>query len=136
YGFYFLTDDAKRIRSILDKIEGKAFDEETLTFVKRTNSNSKIIVPNAKTYEAIYYFYKGVRVETVLDYETLLAYQHPSDLQISHCSTHPVINSHNRLLYKKGHVVDSDIITLLGSHKTYHIKNGKIIKEVVHKNLL
>src|SRR5690606_26760127 len=47
-----------------------------------------------------------------------------------------VINSHNRLLYKKGHVVDSDIITLLGSHKTYHIKNGKIIKEVVHKNLL
>lgn len=136
YGFYFLTDDSKRIRSILDKIEGKAFDEETLTFVKRTNSNSKIIVPNAKTYEAIYYFYKGVRVETVLDYETLLAYQHPSDLQISHCSTHPVINSHNRLLYKKGHVVDSDIITLLGSHKTYHIKNGKIIKEIVHKNLL
>lgn len=136
YGFYFLTDDPKRLKSILEKIEGKAFDAESLSFVKRSNSNSKAIVPNAKTYEAVYYFYKGVRVETSLDYETLLAYKNPSDLQISHCSTHPIINSHNKLLYKKGHVVDSDIITLLGSYKTYHIKSGKITKEVVHNNLL
>ena len=144
FGFYFLDENPKKAESRFWECVNKWFFEGDFVYDKSDTINTREafipFVHNVNKQEIIepslFYFYKGIRVKTKLDYISCIQLhgtKNEWDINsLSICSAHPVININkykgiNEQNILLDNVLFSGIICPLGSDNIYTIEKGNCI---------
>lgn len=142
YGFYYLEDDPKKAEKEFWNYVNKWFYLGDFMMTNNDIDESVAYIPfvhdskNELRGPDLFYFYKGIRISTEIDYKFCMQYDGTinefDEKELSICSTHPVIDITNKLgLSNQNIILDqrpfTDIICPLGSENIYNIKNGNCI---------
>lgn len=148
FGFHFLghglkeSDDA--FYGLVNKLFfGKDFVNDISLLSEENIAKSRIPFKSTSKHEikfpSVYYFYKGVRLQTASDYIACLQmdkeFEAPFDWRsLSQCAAHPIIEISEDKGSNAGSVVlkldrpVTDIVCPLGSEKIYSFEDGRCIK--------
>lgn len=148
FGFYFLghglkeSDDA--FYGLVNKVFlGKDFVNDISTLsesdIKKSFLPFKSTAKNEIKFPSVYYFYKGIRLQTATDYIACLQmdkeYESPFDWRsLSQCAAHPIIEISEDKGSSAGSIVlkfdkpVTDIVCPLGSEKIYTFEEGRCTK--------
>lgn len=156
YGYWFLSNDAKKAEDIFWNLLDKVFDGKTFYSEDAFNQGQIPFKSEDQIVPCYYYFVEGVQIKTYLDYccfykeySSLRGNQLLSYIKLSHVSTHPIIDisdkeghlnsSINKQCIVKDGTYFNGISTPLGAERIYNIKTGNLLKyesSVYFENLI